>query len=177
MTDDIRKKYLETEVQTATPQKLQKMLLDGALRFALAAQKATQEERFAEAQEAFDRCRSIISELLAGIRGEDELSVKVTSLYSFMLRSLIDLQHQYDESSMNDVIEVLEMERETWRMLCDKMPEAPEPITSAYSKDREITAQQATNILDGSQSANGIDLQDDSIHGGTSSMGRFSIDA
>ena len=177
MQDEIKRKYLETEVQTATPQKLHKMLLDGAVRFALTAKQAAHDGKDPETQAAFDRCRDIVSELLAGIRGKDELSEKVTGLYSFVLRSLIDIQQNYDEAKLIDVVEILEIERETWRLLCEKMPEAPERDDAERGQSAEITAQQATNILDTANADQSATFSQSTPPTDAGSMGGFSIDA
>ena len=41
---------------------------------------------------------------------------------------------------LREVVEVLEVERETWRLLCEQMPEAPARDDGTPADDEEITA-------------------------------------
>ena len=133
MPSSVRDSYLETEVMTATPQKLQYMLLDSAI---LAIQKTKHlwaADRDEEACETLIRAQQIISELLCGLNREidSDLAKKVAAIYLFVFRSIMDANVRKDVQMLDGALGVLEIERETWRRVCEelgstKAPEGPE---------------------------------------------------
>lgn len=142
-----RDAYLETEIMTATPQKLRKMLLDGALKFALKSKLHSSRGEDLPAIEALTRCRAIVSELLSAIKPNDEVAKTVAGIYVFLMRELIEIQQTGNYEKLMGVIGVLEIERETWRQLCEKLPEAPQK-PNAGEAPREISASEAARILE-----------------------------
>ena len=114
--------YLETEVMTAPPQKLQLMLIEGAIRCGRQTQthwKAGQDD---QACETLIRAQQIVTELISGLNREahPELVKKVASVYLFIYRGLVEAGLEHDEEKLDDAIRVLEEERETWRSVCKK---------------------------------------------------------
>lgn len=136
---DPRAAYLETQIRTATPQKLRLMLVDGALRFASAAIEAHAKgdwERFAQ---DVSRSREIASELLASVRPEPHpLNDTVRALYAFVFRRLAEAQLLRDAGKLEEALQVLAEERETWQQLCELTPESPVP--SDNQSPHEIAA-------------------------------------
>src|SRR5205823_13157519 len=77
--------YLETQILTATPQRLRLMLIDGAIRRLRAAQVAWQDGKITEGLEALGHCRDIITEMIAGIQPEQTTAAKqVLGVYMFI---------------------------------------------------------------------------------------------
>jgi flagellar protein FliS len=143
--------YLEAEVMTATPQKLRLLLIDGALRFAHQTLNLWSENRNDDAIETLIRCRLILGELLSGIRVEEsQLTRRVAGVYLFLLRCLAEAQLKHDVKRLQEMIKVLEFERETWRLVCEKMPEAP------------VASVQETSVVEIIASSQGIDGPDKS---------------
>ena len=127
MDQHAREAYIEAQVMTATPQKLRLMLIEGAIRFARQTIHHWQAGDNDRALESIIRCRNIISELLSSIRvDESELTKQVARLYLFVFQSLTEAQLRRDAKLVEEAIGILEVERETWRDLCEKMPHAPE---------------------------------------------------
>ena len=142
MTHTARDAYLEAQVLTATPQRLRLMLIDGALRFARQALDLWGDgEQRQSAYLSLVRCRDIVTELYAAIKA-DQLAVAqdVKAIYLFIFRRLAEAPTYDDPERIREVIGVLEEERETWRQLCEKMPEAPEPRVLGSFCSEEITA-------------------------------------
>lgn len=111
--------YLETQITTAAPQQLRLMLIEGALRFARQTVREWQEERREDALESLTRCRSIVTELIAGIReGSSPLANQVLEIYLFLFNELTQAQLLRDVARMEGVIRVLEEERVTWQEVC-----------------------------------------------------------
>ncbi|NLS96001.1 MAG: flagellar export chaperone FliS [Planctomycetaceae bacterium] len=123
MQSSIRDNYLETEVMTATPQKLQYMLIDAAIRNLGRGKLLRSEGRHEQACEALIRAQQIVTHILSGLNREvdADLTRKVTSIYMFVFRSLNEAQIRGDDSKLDECIRVLEVERETWRLLCQKL--------------------------------------------------------
>ncbi|MGE0760780.1 MAG: flagellar export chaperone FliS [Pirellulaceae bacterium] len=119
--------YLEAQIMSATPQKLRLMLIEGAIRFARRAVERWDRHENELAMESLNRCRSIVSELLAGIRVDHtELTRKVAGIYMYLFRTITEGQLRHDRQKIRDVISVLEVERDTWQAVCEQMPMAPE---------------------------------------------------
>ena len=137
---DARQAYLETQLQTATPQRLRLMLIEGALRFANLTLQQWEAGRIEPAFEALSRCRSIVTELLSAILPDgSQVAKRVMAVYVFLFQTLTEAQIHRDAQKVADAIRILEIERDTWRELCERMPEAP-PGDAAQRRPQEITA-------------------------------------
>src|SRR5262245_701795 len=136
-----RDHYLETQILTATPQRLRLMLIEGAIRRARAAQTAWQAGNNAEGLEAIAHCRGIVSELIAGIQPEQtEAAKQVLGVYMFLFSTLVEAQLARDSHRLRDIVRVLEEERQTWQAVCEQMPERP--VANATLKAAEEVAPQ-----------------------------------
>ncbi len=112
--------YLETEIMTATPQKLQLMLIDGAIRFCRQAESLWEEDAQA-ASEAMIRAQEIVGELLASVRtNENELTKPLAGIYVFVFRSIASAYAERKADALADALKVLTAEQETWRQVCEK---------------------------------------------------------
>ena len=139
MPTDACEIYLETQVQTATPQKLRLMLIEGALRFARRTQAGWSAGRIDEALESLIRTRDIISELMAGVEPDaSPLTRQVNGLYTYLFSALTEAGQTRDEHQLAAVIRVLEEERETWQQLCERMPDRPVPPPTAIRVREEL---------------------------------------
>ncbi len=123
MQSSARDNYLVTEVMTATPQKLQLMLIEAAIRSAERARQHWQANEEEQACESLVRAQQVMSEMLGGLNREvdSELVKKVAAVYLFVFRSLMEANHQRSEQKLDDAISVLEVERETWRQVCQQL--------------------------------------------------------
>ncbi len=123
MPSSARDSYLETEVMTATPQKLQFMLLDAAIRAIQQTKQLWAADRDEQACETLIRAQQIMSELLGGLNPEvdSSLAKKVAAIYLFVFRNLVGANQQRDVEKLDGARAVLEIERETWRKVCEKL--------------------------------------------------------
>ena len=99
------------------------MLLDGALKFAAQAREGLDAGNHEQSYNGFTQCRAIITELIVSIRPEfdPELFGKVRALYTFMFSRLVDASREKSAEKLDEVIKLLQYERETWAMLMDKL--------------------------------------------------------
>ena len=139
METNARSAYLETQILTATPQRLRLLLIDGAIRFANETLGHWKENHAEQGRESLERCRAIVSELLSAVKtDQSELTRQVAGVYTFLFRELTEANIDRNTEKLANVIGVLQVERETWAELCEKMPEAPE--RPASTEPEEISA-------------------------------------
>lgn len=117
--------YLKTKVLTASPQELRLMLFDGAIRFAEAARAGIQRKNHEEAYDGVTRCQAILMELINSLRPDqdEDLCRNLSAIYTFMYSRLIDAARERDAAIVDEVLNLLRYERETWVMLMDKLAE------------------------------------------------------
>ena len=126
MLEHAQTTYLEAQITTATPQKLRLMLIEGALRFASTAKEAWSDPMPYSVLENLRRCHRVLAELYAVVRKDDsEVAKQTADLYLFLYREVLHVLTENDRDRLDDVIDVLEIERGTWQAVCDQMPEAP----------------------------------------------------
>ncbi|MBU0638147.1 MAG: flagellar export chaperone FliS, partial [Planctomycetes bacterium] len=115
--------YLKNAVLTATPEQLQLMLLDGAIRLATRGQEAIRANDIEGSYNALERAQRIVLELSAGLRPEvnPELVEQMAALYNFIYRRLVDANMQRDEDAVDDALRILRHQRETWALLIEKI--------------------------------------------------------
>jgi flagellar secretion chaperone FliS len=147
MNPPARDEYLSTEVLTASPQKLQLMLIDAAIRAAGRAQSLWTGERTEAVTRAILRCQALVAQLIAGLAPNHESSLvqRVIAVYEFVHRTLVAAQRQRDPNRLADVLAVLEIERETWRQVCEQLDLR---IDAADSFIRAPHAEPSTDSLD-----------------------------
>ena len=123
MQSSARENYLVTDVMTASPQRLQLMLIEAAIRSAERAREKWQAGEDDQAREALIHCQQVVGELLAGLNHEADshLVKRVASVYLFVFRNLMEANHERDEKKLDDVLRLLEVERETWCQVCEQL--------------------------------------------------------
>jgi flagellar protein FliS len=121
--------YFENQVLTASPQKLRWMAIDGAIRFAKQAAEHWRHERIYEGGEALIGCQRLIVELMSAVKPEQapELAGNVSNLYAYLSRLLNDARRTRDQSKLAEMIGILEIDRETWRQVCEQLGSAAGP--------------------------------------------------
>jgi flagellar protein FliS len=122
MTTAAANPYLRDSILTATPEQLQLLLYDGAIRFTLQGRDAVERKDWETAFQKLTRAQHIILEMQAGLNFEvsPALCKRVVSIYEFLYRKLVDACVQRDLAAIDDAVKVLRMERETWQILVDK---------------------------------------------------------
>ncbi|MHB0959123.1 MAG: flagellar export chaperone FliS [Pirellulaceae bacterium] len=144
MPRNARDTYFETQVVTATPQRLRLMLIDGALRFAHQAIECWDDQvNRVPRYNALTRCHDIVVELYRTIRADDlPLAAQVKAIYAYLIREMALASTATDCQPVRNVVKVLEEERVTWQRLCEIMPEPPQRDNAGPQGCREITARE-----------------------------------
>ena len=115
--------YLATRILTATPEQLRMMLLEGAVKFAKQGRDGMVAKNYEAVFNGFTRCRAILVELVSTMKPEPdaELYARLSALYLFMMSRLLESSHERSVPKAEEVIKLLEYERETWSMLIEKV--------------------------------------------------------
>jgi flagellar protein FliS len=134
--------YLRTQVMTAGPMQLRMLLFDGGLKFARQGRAGLAEEDFEKSYTNLSKAQNVVLELANGLDHSQapDLCSRLEALYNFMYRRLVEANMQRDPAVVDEVIDLLEYERETWRQL---MEQVEQPEQSAASPDGDGEAKPA----------------------------------
>ncbi|MEK6674603.1 MAG: flagellar export chaperone FliS [Planctomycetota bacterium] len=126
MTTLLDNPYLREAVMTATPEQLQLMLYDGAIRFASQARDAIVTKNYETSCDRLVRAQNIVLEMQTGLRHDvnPELCGRVASVYAFLYRKLVDANLNRDVQAIDDAMRILRIERETWHLLIERVNQA-----------------------------------------------------
>ena len=137
--------YLESKVLTALPHRLHLMLIEGAIRFGRQAEESLRRGDQTAAAPPLLRVIDIVGELLAGVReNRSELNKQVADLYWFLFGRVSQAKINSDVVALGEVLNLLEYERQTWQLVCDKLssgeaPGPPKPFSAAFGSNRNPT--------------------------------------
>jgi len=115
--------YLKTKVFTATPEQLQLMLYDGAIRFGEQARAALEAKNYEQSYNMIARVQRIITEMQSSLKHDiaPDLCKKMAALYNYIYRRLVEANIEHNMKSLDEALELLRYQRETWTMLLDKL--------------------------------------------------------
>jgi flagellar protein FliS len=117
-----RDNYLQSKVLTAPAHRLHLMLVEGAIRFGRQADQAMQRGDFAAAAAPLMRMIDVVGEMLVGVRhSKTDLNRKIADFYHFLFRRVTEARVRDDAAALAEALQLLEYERETWQMVCDKL--------------------------------------------------------
>ncbi len=117
--------YLKTKILTASPQELRLMLYDGAIKFCHQAKASLVKQDFEAAYNNLMRAQKIVLELSTSLNPEIEpdLCQKLSALYTYIDRLLVDANMNRKEAPIDEAIKLLDYERQTWKMLIQRLAE------------------------------------------------------
>lgn len=123
MNSNAAQNYLRMRVMTATPEQLQMMLYDGAIRFSEQARIAMEARQFDQSYATLVKVQKIVVELVGSLKHDQDavLCGKLASLYNYIYRKLVDANTHRDLGALDEAIELLKFQRETWGLLLDKL--------------------------------------------------------
>lgn len=126
--NDSQRTYFENRVLTASPAKLQWILLDAALKAVRSAEELLVKGQALRANVDLAQAEAILSEIVGSMRKEvnPDVVAKSAAVYAFIIRRLTEAHLSGEVQPVRDAARVLEVELETWSLLCD-MSDAPVP--------------------------------------------------
>ncbi|MBI3862036.1 MAG: flagellar export chaperone FliS [Planctomycetia bacterium] len=128
--------YLESQVMTASAERLHQMVIDAAIRFARQAEAALDENRHESAFVALNRCRDCVNEILTGISSDPNpaLAEQLRGLFIYVCQNLTRADLARDAQFVREAIAVLEWHRSAWLQLVDNVQKA-RPDSSVPDRD------------------------------------------
>ena len=123
MQFDVNNPYFRTKVMTASREELRLMLLDGCLRFMRGGRDALAKKDWEEVYSGFTQAKAIIMELINTVdrSASPELCDRLIGLYTYMYSRLTEGSMEKDLAKVDEVIGLMEFERDTWVMLMEKL--------------------------------------------------------
>jgi len=140
--------YLKTKVLTASPEELQLMLYDGAIRFCEQARQALLDKEIEKSFHLLTRAESIIMEMCTAMREDiaPETCAKMRGLYIFCYEKLVTANMKKDIDALDEALKVIRHMRETWTMLIEKLKaEQSQKHHSNENNDSETTDTHSTS--------------------------------
>ncbi len=121
------RRYLETELRTATPMQLVVRLYAAALRHTEAAIEADGAGRIAERGERISRVIAIVGELRSAVDFErgGEIAQNLEALYDFVGERLVEAGRGDAASTLSEVLSVLRPLHDAWTEV-EKLPAVAE---------------------------------------------------
>lgn len=115
--------YLRTRVMTATPEQLQLMLYDGAVRFTEAAKAALDRRDLEAVHVNVSKAQAIVTELLSGLRPTHGAGLcgRLAGVYQYVYRKLIEVGFDHRADSAEAALIVLRHQRDSWVLLLEQM--------------------------------------------------------
>ena len=115
--------YLRTKVMTATPEQLQMMLFDGAIRFCEQGKIGLEKKSYEQSHQALTQAQAIVNQLLCALKPSvnPDLCGKLKSLYLFAYKRLVDANLHHNMQSLDEALNVLKYQRRTWALLMEKL--------------------------------------------------------
>jgi flagellar protein FliS len=115
--------YLKTKIMTASREELRLMLYDGAIKFCHQAKAALADKRLEDSYHNLMRAQKIVLELSTSLnhKVDPELCERLAALYTWIYRLLVDANLERDGSKVDEALQLLSYERETWVLLMKKL--------------------------------------------------------
>lgn len=117
--------YLRSKVLSARPEELRLMLIEGAIKFARQGGEGIATKNWELAYSGLSRAKNILLELISSLRPEiaPDICEKLSALYMYMYRRLLDANLDKNPTIVDEVVNLLEYDRETWLMVIEKYRE------------------------------------------------------
>ena len=110
--------FLRQEVESASPARLRWLLLQKAHGLSIHVRDLWLQGNSEDAQQWLILVQDIFTELLAGIVDpKHELAKQQSDLYIFLIKLLVVSGKTHDVQALENLTEILEIEKDTWEML------------------------------------------------------------
>ncbi|MDI6617554.1 MAG: flagellar export chaperone FliS [Clostridiales bacterium] len=106
--------YQQNEVLTASKGKLLIMLYDGSIKFLRLAKISIDEKNIENTNKYICKTENIISELMATLNMDMEISKNLYALYDYMKRSLMEANIKKDKGTIDEILSMVSELKDTW---------------------------------------------------------------
>ena len=108
--------YKETQIKTASPEKLLMMLFDGGIKFMKQAKDHLEKKEMKEANNKLQRSQAILLELMNSLdTKQGEVAENLMLLYDYMLNELIQANVRKDTEKIDNIMEMMREMKETFQ--------------------------------------------------------------
>lgn len=123
MNPNAANEYLRAKVLTATPEQLQLMLYDGAVRFAEKGRQALLAKNYDQSFHNITKAEKILLELNCSLKHDlaPDLCKNLSAIYMFCYRRLVECNTNRDMEAIDEVLGILRYQRETWALLMQQL--------------------------------------------------------
>ena len=125
-------RYLETQVMTASRERLLLMLYDGALRYCEQGRQALEAKDIERSHASLIQAQRIVIELWGAVspQADPELSRNLGNLYGFLYLRLVHANVQKDPVALQEAVRVLTTLRQAWAEAAEKIRLEQAPASS-----------------------------------------------
>ena len=118
----VQKTYIESEVATAAPQKIQLMLVEAAIKNIHRVKRFWETNDLEGAFQSLTRIQDIVTEILSSLdmKNSPEIAQSLAAIYMFIFRKIVAVRGPEDMASLDDALKVLMVERQSWKEICEK---------------------------------------------------------
>ena len=115
--NNLQNKYLESQVQTASPVQLINMLYDGAIKFANFAIAGIRENNIEKKTTNIIKVEKIIIELRTSLNFDQggDIAKNLDKIYDYMYTTLMDANDQNDISKIESIIKEILIIKDGWQ--------------------------------------------------------------
>ena len=130
--------YQNTQIQTASPEKILILLYDGAIRFCRQAMQAMDDSNKSVQNEKITRTMTIIQEFATSLDHEigGDIATELDALYGFMLRELTRANVENNRKALETVEDLLSGLRETWV-----------EAANIFAKEKQVPREADSNVF------------------------------
>lgn len=141
MAFDTNNPYFRTKVMTASPEQLRMLLIEGAIQFMRQGREGLAAKNYERSYEGLTQAKAILMELINALKPEvaPELCARLQGLYVYMYRLLTEGSFEKNLKKIDEAIELMEYERETWALLLEKLADrkkGPDETASAAAEGK-----------------------------------------
>jgi len=117
-----QKTYIEREVATATPQKIQLLLIEAAIKNIHRVKNHWVNNDTEGAFQALTRIQDIVAEILCSLdmKSSPEIAQSLAAIYVFIFRKIVAVRGPEDMAELDESLKILMVERQSWKEICEK---------------------------------------------------------
>ena len=142
-----QKTYIESEVVTATPQKIQLLLIEAAIKNIHRAKRFWETDDREGAFQCLTRVQDIVTEILCSLdmKNSPEIAQSLAAIYVFVFRKIVATRGPEDMAELDDALKVLMVERQSWKEICEKFGMKTD-ATRKHSATFDSKTQEASKV-------------------------------
>ena len=123
MVNNAAEAYKRQQILTATPETLTLMLYNGCLKFIKEGVEALEEQNYEQANSAFQRAESIITEFRVTLNMDYEISHQLLPLYNYAYDRLVEGNMKSDLDMIGEANDIITELRDAWMQAMKKARE------------------------------------------------------